>query len=130
MPYHIAFNYKSLSWCIIYYLIDTCFLIDLSLQFFTTIPETDRLVEVTDRKKIAKNYLSGWFIVDFCSILPFDIIMSLIGQGTIKFCDTSTDADSGGSSQANIMLRAPKITKAFRAIRLLRMVKVFKLMKN
>ena len=136
MPYHMAFKaqHDSLIWCISYYLIDVFFLIDLILMFFTTIPETDRLIEITERKKIANNYLTGWFIIDFCSIIPFDMIMKSFAVGHLSVCETETcfneNIDNGNASSANIMLRAPKITKAFRAVRLLRMVKVFKLMKK
>ena len=31
---------------------------------------------VRDLKRIATNYLYGWFLIDFVSIFPFDIIMS------------------------------------------------------
>ena len=101
-------------------------------MFFTTIPETDRLIEITERKKIAINYLTGWFTIDFCSIIPFDMFMKSAAVGHMSICETAEcmPQQSDNASNANIMLRAPKITKAFRAVRLLRMVKVFKLMKK
>jgi len=42
------------------------------LTFFTALHnvETDQLI--VDKKRIARNYLSGWFWIDLVSILPFD----------------------------------------------------------
>lgn len=46
------------------------------LNFFTTLYDEEKLVEIIDRKIIAKSYLSGWFLIDFLSIVPFEILMS------------------------------------------------------
>ena len=39
------------------------------------------MIEITELKKIAKNYFSLWFWIDFISIFPFDEFSSLIMQG-------------------------------------------------
>ena len=46
-------------------------------RFFTvkeieTSHGTERLKK---HKDIAKHYLSSWFVIDFCSILPFDTVL-------------------------------------------------------
>ena len=74
MPVHIVFQYESVPWCIVFFTIDFMFLIDIVLSFFTSIPETENEDEVLDRKKIAVNYLQGWFSIDFLSIIPFQVI--------------------------------------------------------
>eukprot|EP00656_Telonema_subtile_P034208 TRINITY_DN3832_c0_g1_i1.p1 TRINITY_DN3832_c0_g1~~TRINITY_DN3832_c0_g1_i1.p1 ORF type:complete len:246 (-),score=29.37 TRINITY_DN3832_c0_g1_i1:18-755(-) len=49
--------------------IDLCFLVDLVLGFLTTFEDHNKHT-VTELRIIAKEYLSGWFIVDFVSSLP------------------------------------------------------------
>ena len=122
MPYHIAFNYESKMWCITYNLIDFCFFIDLVLMFFTTLPATERTQQIDNRRKIIINYLTGWFIIDLSSILPFDSLLTSYRTKKLILCNSS--------SNANVLLRAPKITKVLRGLRLLRLIKVFKILKN
>jgi hypothetical protein len=77
MPLQIAFDYKSYDWCVAYYLIDFFFMSDIFVTFFTTLPETDEEIEMTDRKVIALNYLKGWFFIDLMAIFPFDLLATL-----------------------------------------------------
>jgi len=44
-------------WCIVFFLIDFGFLIDIFMSFFTSIPETENEEEIIDKKKIAVVYL-------------------------------------------------------------------------
>jgi len=129
MPYHIAFKIGSPRWCMVYNLIDLFFLIDLIMVFFTTLPETERSQEITDRRKIVLNYLTTWFMIDFCSIMPFDTVMTSYTLGKLTICETEKCDTGDCGSGVNVLLRAPKITKVLRGLRLLRLVKVFKLMK-
>lgn len=69
---------------------------------------------VTDKKILAYNYLTSWFILDFFSILPVDVLFTL-GQS---------------STQGNMLARVARVTKIYKLIRLIRLVKVFKLLKN
>jgi hypothetical protein len=54
--------------------IDFFFLLDI-IVIFNSAYYTENMDLVSDRKKIAKHYLTGWFIIDFLAILPFDIIL-------------------------------------------------------
>ena len=90
MPYHIAFNYKSVEWCTWYMIIDGLFLIDISIIFSSTLPETEDCEEVTDRKEIALNYIHGWFAADFFAIIPFDLITSAY-RGKFEICNIEED---------------------------------------
>ena len=73
LPFRIAFFPKETdTWKNIYFFADSLFLIDLILNFFTTNYDEEKNLEVTDRKTIAYNYLSGWFLIDFFSIVPFE----------------------------------------------------------
>ena len=62
------------EWEIFFYACDCLFLLDLGLQFFMT-NNSQTGNEEDDRCKIAKMYLTGWFIIDLVSILPFNMIM-------------------------------------------------------
>ena len=132
MPFHIAFDMKSYSWCVIYYLIDSFFLLDIIIIFFTSLPSTDDKEEITDRWVIAKSYLTGWFFVDLLAIMPFDVILTA-GSGNFDLCkadDCIVEESPGSESKVNILLRAPKLQKIMKSIRLFRMVKLIKLVKN
>lgn len=51
------------------------FMIDIIL-IFNTAYYTLEMQLVDQRKEICINYLTGWFIIDFLAIIPFDIILS------------------------------------------------------
>ena len=71
-PYNIAFITKmDTTGIIIGGIIDFLFLIDIIVIFNTGYYNAD-MVLVDDRRKICKNYLKGWFTVDFFAIVPFD----------------------------------------------------------
>jgi hypothetical protein len=40
-PFHIAFTYRSFTWCVLYYTLDLCFVFDILVCFSTAIPETE-----------------------------------------------------------------------------------------
>ena len=77
MPYHIAFSIETKFWCVAYHVINGIFFIDIVLMFFTTIRVTDEALEIFDKKEIALTYMKGWFIIDFLSIVPFDVFIFL-----------------------------------------------------
>ena len=78
LPFRIAFfPTETLLWKTIYNCADAMFLVDLVCNFFTTIYDEKRFEEVIDRKKIAKTYLSSWFLIDFFSIVPFEMVIPL-----------------------------------------------------
>jgi hypothetical protein len=132
MPVHMAFQDETSTWCWIYYGIDSIFLTDIVLTFFTTLPEKDDEEELTDRKEIAKLYLRTWFPIEFLAIMPFDLIFTaalgepeMCGIGKIEM-----KVEPLTGPNANTLLRIPRILKISRTIRLLRMLKIFKLMRN
>lgn len=67
------FDDVNISWMVINYTIDILFLIDIFVNFNTAIYDDDMEV-IEDRGTIARNYLSGWFIIDLVAILPLDLI--------------------------------------------------------
>ena len=59
-----------------YYIIELFFLIFIILQFFQTYQDPATLLVITDFKKIALKYIKSWFIIDFLSIIPYEIFFS------------------------------------------------------
>ena len=76
-PLNFAFQEEldSYTWLIVVtYVIDLLFLIDIVINFNSAI-QLDGIEMIDDRKTISKNYLTGWFLIDFLSILPFELIL-------------------------------------------------------
>lgn len=74
-PYIIAFLPKEpLGIQIMNYIVDTLFLIDIVVIFFTAYYDEDVKI-IDNRKKIARNYAKGWFIIDLLAIIPIDVIL-------------------------------------------------------
>lgn len=61
--------------------VDLLFLVDMLSNFRTTFVRDGELV--LSASKIACNYLKGWFIVDFFSAIPFDIIVNLYRKSEV-----------------------------------------------
>ena len=60
----------------IYYVIEGFFAVFIILQFFQTYQDPATLLVITDFKKIALKYIKSWFIIDFLSIIPYEIFFS------------------------------------------------------
>ena len=74
-PYNIAFNADDdFKTQIMNGVIDILFFLDM-LVIFNTATYDQNMRFITDRKKIAKQYLKGWFTVDLLSIIPFDLMV-------------------------------------------------------
>lgn len=115
MPYFIAFiDEEYTSWKILENIVDFSFLFDVILTFNiayydTSIKENELIF---DRKKIAFNYLKGWFFLDLTSSIPFSILL----EGNLKI--------------TNSILKFTKLPKIYRLVKVLRMVKMAKFFKN
>ncbi len=59
-------------------LVDLMFIADILINFRTTYVENGEVV--SDQKKIANNYVKGWFVIDAIAAIPFDLL--LFGSGT------------------------------------------------
>lgn len=76
-PFNLAFQkeVEVIGWYIrMNYAIDILFAIDI-LVSFNSAYQSDEYKTVDDRKVIAKQYLKGWFLIDFLAIAPFDLII-------------------------------------------------------
>ena len=60
-----------------YIVIEILFGIFIILQFFQKYQDPDTMLTVNSYKKIALNYVKGWFIFDLLSTIPFDSFIGL-----------------------------------------------------
>jgi len=77
IPFNMAFA-ETLDYILWYnifmYTIDGLYLIDIFVNFNTAISSENEIHMITERKKIAINYIKTWFIIDLVSVIPFDLI--------------------------------------------------------
>jgi len=110
VPYRVSFidgpDTDDWKWSL--FAIDMLFLIDVVLTFFTAYLNEDREY-VVDRWKIIQSYLFGWFIIDFVSWFPINMII---------------ETDSYNSLAR--VSRIPKIYKVLKIFKLTRIMKIAK----
>jgi hypothetical protein len=75
------------------------------------------------RRWIVRQYVRTWFVVDFCSLFPWEEIVALIGS------ESDQDGESGSGGQTTF-LRILKLGKLMRVLRLLRLAKINALIKR
>lgn len=114
MPYFIAFvDNEILLWKILENIVDFSFLLDILITFNVSYYDNGRDNNlITNRCKIAFNYLKGWFFLDLTSSIPFSIIL----EGNVRITNT--------------VLKFAKLPKIYRLVKVLRMVKMAKFFKN
>lgn len=96
-------------------IIDLFLLVDIVLTFLTP---TYHKHEMTFRlKTIVKEYLLGWFILDFIALIPFEEIFWLVYHSSPHTSDSSSH-------------RLTLVAVAFRTLRLARLLKLLKLFKT
>ncbi|ESO06121.1 hypothetical protein HELRODRAFT_64112, partial [Helobdella robusta] len=82
-------------------IVDFLFFLDMLCNFRTTYLDNGEVI--TCPKKIAINYLKRWFIIDFLSAVPFDVIVTLY-----KKSDTVT---------ATSLMKTARLLRLFRVAR-------------
>jgi hypothetical protein len=97
--------------------VDTFFVIDILLNFNTAYDSLSKEL-VTDKAKICRKYLRGWFAVDFFSTMPIDVI----AEAALTGGKCSSEAEGGGGGLATI-----KLIRIIRLVRLLKLARVMKL---
>jgi hypothetical protein len=76
-PYRLAFvEEDDLYWIMISAFVDFLFFVDIICNFFIAFYNKDDNL-ITEKKRIACNYLKGWFFIDTLSILPIQYMVSL-----------------------------------------------------
>ena len=112
-PWQLAFVEKdTVEWIIVNAIIDISFLIDIVVTFNTAFFDENKLLMVTDKCTIAKQYIRFWFWLDLLSIIPFDLIISHTSNG-----------DMGNVAKIS---RVSKLYKMVRMLRMIKMIRIFK----
>jgi len=99
----------------------TFFTVDICLSFMTAYtagrkePGVAPGRLVTDKRRIASNYMRTWFCIDFASTIPWGGLANMLSGGE-------------GSHQTAQMATLTKIVKFVRLLRLMRMLRLAKLM--
>lgn len=110
VPYNVSFPIQTTTTLsVVEYISDGIWIIDLILTFFCAYEDKMENL-ITDRKKIILNYLLGWFIIDFISVFPFDLVFNM---------------DKG----VNNLIRIAKLPKLTRFLRLAKYVEMRALIK-
>jgi hypothetical protein len=91
---------------------DLMFLVDILVCFFSAYDIDDEIID--DRKRIAINYLTGWFLVDTLAIFPVNLFLGGNGDGTSNY------------NELVRIIRLGKLTKLLKFLKLLRLIKVLK----
>ena len=115
LPVRLAFAFDQetpVGWLIYDWLVVTVFFTDMVLNFRTGYVEEGEVI--LSPRKIARKYISGWFVVDLLSTIPWDVL----------FC---TFTECGAEAiRASAALTALRIFKLLRLLRLLRVTRAFK----
>ena len=104
VPLRVAFSkhFKETAWKVADLTIDFVFMADVVLNFLTTFVKEGR--EVRDPGRIAWHYLRTWFVIDFVSAFPVELIDSSSSGGTVNTATT-----------------AAKILRMFKLLRMVRL---------
>ena len=95
--------------------VDALFLCDVVKNFYTgDIDSNDDVV--MDRKMVAKNYLKGWFSLDFFSSIPVDFIIKLMDP----------DANNLELARSSRTLKSVRLLRLTKLLRLFRLKKIFR----
>lgn len=78
LPYRLAFGLPTGTDDLV---LDILFIADLVRRFFTGFFDQSTHELITDKRRIAVNYLRGWFALDLVAALPLGIIFSSIWEG-------------------------------------------------
>jgi len=62
--------------------VDVMFMADMIVNFRTSFVHDGELI--VDARRIAVNYLRGWFLIDAVSAIPFDFVLSKTGASDVS----------------------------------------------
>ncbi len=90
--------------------VDISFAVDIWLNFRTAQYDSKGHL-VTDRRVLAKQYLSGWFFLDVLSVVPFDLIID----------EWSTMTSMVKTVRIARVAKIMRLLKGYRMLRLIRL---------
>jgi len=119
IPFLVSFEppqEKGGGWATFNTVMDALFIVDLLVMFNCTVQvEQDRIIR--DRVGIAREYLRMWFWIDLVSAIPFNLLLSVLGE--------SDDFAALGLLKS---FRLPKLLRILKIMRLLKLLKINKVM--
>jgi len=92
--------------------IDFIFFLDVCKNFCTGFIDENEAI-IMDAAIVRWNYLTGFFLADFCSIIPIDLILMAAG--------VDTNETVGNAKQTLRMLKLLRMAKLFRLLRISRL---------
>ena len=125
-PFEVGFLPASVTvdtWFVLNRFLDVIFILDMVLQFFVVYQSVNETVGgdskwVTERQKIVRHYLFGWFPLDLLSIIPstFDFVPFVISR-----------AESEGDVELAEKLSGLRAIRALRLVKLVRLIRASRL---
>jgi hypothetical protein len=64
-------------------IVDLFFLCDMILQFFL-MQQDENGRYIKDQGEVAIRYIQGWFLIDFISVLPFDVVGLVLSSDDVS----------------------------------------------
>jgi hypothetical protein len=116
IPFRISFidEDEQDSWVAFDYVCDVMFGIDIAVNFLTGYYNQKNEL-VTDYKKIARNYIWGWFIIDSLAFIPLSNVFQDVSSNT---------------AIVNQLLRILRLPRLYRLIKIFRIAKSEHTIKN
>ena len=109
------------------YSIDCFFFIDILVNFNSAY--IDESYEVIDnRKKIAHSYLVSWFLIDFLSTVPFELIVT--ATDNYENSQIAMTDDDGSQAKINQMIRITRVSKLYKLVKITRLIRMIKIAKH
>lgn len=129
-PVEVAFYSEGLyitpMW-VVNRIVDFCFIIDIILTFnlaFQERPERGGQW-VFNKRGIAYNYLTGWFPVDFLSVLPFWLVtLDKTDPLGLNVAEIDPAASTGTIARGAVLLRVVKLLRMLKLARVLKASRV------
>lgn len=81
MPLSIGWDEFNQSFFALNLTVDFIFLVDVVKNFCTGIVDENDAV-IMDKETVRRNYLTGFFLTDFCSSIPLDLIFRMVSMET------------------------------------------------
>ena len=123
MPLTLAFDEISENSVGLSLLIDIVFGIDMIKQFRTGYITVEDEIVVMDPWTVAMKYLKSWFLADFVSCMPIDVIV-------ISIMSMNAGVSANGSVENDVGVQtALRGTKSLKMLRLIRIAKLVRLMR-
>ena len=98
-------------------IVDILFAVDIVINFLSTYEDPVTQIPVIDIKKIASNYITGWFLIDIIAVFPTQIIENIV---------TGDQSQNGHQIKLVRLARLPRLYRLIRILRMLKMIRIFR----